>query len=124
MANQPLTPDNAKNIIREYCDCLLKNDFDRIMQLFASKAFIKSPFLNGEKNANDFFTELFKTSKRLRVDIKNVFCDIEKDHIFAAYLDYEGISKEQQYVRRFIDIFEFDDCSKIKKITIIREETK
>lgn len=118
MTNLIFKISDIEKVIKSYCDCLVKNDFDRIMQLFAAQACIKSPLFS-QKNANEFYFDLFKSSTRIKVDIKNLFCDVKEPNVFAAYLDYEGISKNKQYQFNCIDIFEFDNSMKIKKLTII-----
>ena len=109
------------DIIQSYCKALRANDYQAIISLFAKDAKVFS-FFAGEKLAPEFFQNLFKTSQRAKVELKNLFVDVENKPIVAAYLYLEELKNEKEAGgKAYVDIFEFDSKNKITTLKIILE---
>lgn len=65
-----------KDIIESYCHALKANDYQEMIRLFAEDAKVFS-FFTGEKPAPAFFQNLFSTSRRTNVELKNMFIGTE-----------------------------------------------
>jgi hypothetical protein len=74
-----------KIIIQTYCAALKTNDYDTMIGLFSKDAKVFS-FFAGEKPAQEFFLNLFKTSRRTTVELKKFFIELENKTTIAAYL--------------------------------------
>ena len=109
-----------ESVIKLYCKCLVKNDLKVILSLFSADAIINSPKVKNE-TAPKFYAHLFKTSRRTKVSVKHIFYELSSNNLFAAWLDYEGITggKASNICFECVDIFEFDTNNKIKQLTII-----
>ena len=107
------------DIIQSYCKALLTNDYPGIISLFAKDAKVFS-FIAGEKPAPEFFQNLFKTSRRTKVELKNLFIGLENKPIVAAHIDYKSVRDEKfLYQLEVVDIFEFNSENKITSLRII-----
>jgi hypothetical protein len=103
--------------IQSYCTALRMNDYHAMIDLFSKDARVFSYFA-GEKPATEFFHNLFKTSRRTKVELKNIF--IGENAIVAAYIHLEAIWNEKSAMQfEAVDIFEFDAEHKIKMLRII-----
>lgn len=106
-------------IIQSYCEALKANDYQAIISLFSKNAKVFS-FFAGEKPAPEFFQNLFKTSRRTRVDLKNMFIGLENKSTIAAYVYLEAIWNEKFELQfEAVDIFEFNSENKITTLRII-----
>ena len=107
------------DIIKSYCNALQTNDYQAIINLFAKDAKIFSLFA-GEKSAKEFFQNLFKTSRRAKVELKNTFIGVENKQTVAACIYLEEVRNEKiAPPLEAIDIFEFNAENKITKLRII-----
>lgn len=108
-----------ENVMRIYAQALKDNDFKTMISLFSKDAKVHS-FQVGIKSPQDFFQGLFENSSRTKVEIKNIFFDTANRKISAAYIDLEAIwNKQTTICFEAVDIFEFDQESKIKSLKII-----
>jgi len=107
------------DIIQSYCRALKTNDYQTMISLFSKDAKVFS-FFTGEKPAAEFFQNLFKTSRRTTVELKNMFIEVDNKPTVAAYIYLEAIWNEK-FVLQFeaVDIFEFDSENKITTLRII-----
>jgi len=103
--------------IQTYCTALKTNDYHTIIGLFSKDATVFSYFA-GETSAPKFFENLFKTSRRTNVELKNLF--IGENATIAAYIHLEAIWNNKIVIQfEAVDIFEFDAEHKIKTLRII-----
>jgi 5-hydroxyisourate hydrolase-like protein (transthyretin family) len=110
-----MSPYNT--IIQTYCLALKLNDYPTLIKLFSKDAYVCS-FFAGQKPAPEFFHNLFKTSKRTKVELKNIF--IGENNTIAAYIHLESIWNEKYTIQfEAVDIFEFNAEHKIKTLKII-----
>ena len=107
------------NVIQSYCKALKANDYESMISLFSKDAKIFS-LLVGEKSAPEFFQNLFKTSKRTNVELKNLFIGSENKPTVAAYIHLESVWNEKFELQLdAVDIFEFNSENKITTLRII-----
>jgi limonene-1,2-epoxide hydrolase len=107
----------VKNIIQQYCRALQTNDYHAMIGLFSQDAKVISYF-TGEKPAAEFFCNLFKTSRRTTVELKNLF--IDGNATIAAYVHLEAIWNEKSVIQfEAVDIFEVNSENKITTLRII-----
>ena len=90
-----------------------------MISLFAKNAKVFS-FFAGEKSAPEFFQNLFKTSRRTKVELKNMFIGVENKPTVAAYIYFEAVWNEK-FTLQFeaVDMFEFNSENKITTLRII-----
>ncbi|HBL98836.1 TPA: hypothetical protein DDZ86_04300 [Candidatus Dependentiae bacterium] len=107
------------DIIQSYCKALKANDYNVMISLFSKDATVFS-FFAGEKSAAEFFQNLFKTSRRTKVELKNMFIGLENKSTVAAYIYLEAVWNEK-FALQFeaVDIFEFNSENKITTLRII-----
>lgn len=107
------------DILQSYCLALLANDYQTMISLFSKNAKVFS-FFAGKKSAPEFFQNLFKTSRRTKVELKNIFIEFENKPIVAAYICLESVWNEKAVLKfECVDIFEFDHENKITTLRII-----
>ncbi len=102
------------DIIQSYCKALKANDYQTMISLFSEDAKVFMPFFAGEKPAPEFFQNLFKTSRRTKVELKNMFIGVENKTTVAAY-----IYLQEKIGFEAVDIFEFNSENKITTLRII-----
>jgi len=108
-----------KDIIQVYCHALQENDYQAMIGLFSKEAKVFS-FFAGEKSAPEFFQNLFKTSRRTNIELKNMFIGVKNKQTVAAHVYLEAIWNEKFTVQfDAVDIFEFDAENKITMLKII-----
>jgi hypothetical protein len=108
-----------ERIIKTYAQALKDNDYQTMISLFSQDAQVFS-FQVGEKSPSDFFQNLFGKSDRTKVEIKNIFFDLDNKKRAAAYIYIESIWNKQTPIPfEAVDIFEFDQENKIKSLKII-----
>ena len=109
------------DIIQSYCKALKTNDYQVMISLFSKDAKVFS-FFAGEKPAPEFYQNLFKTSRRTKVELKNMFIGLENKPTVAAYLYLEAV-RDEKFVLQFeaVDIFEFNSENKITTLRIIMD---
>ncbi|KKR96864.1 MAG: hypothetical protein UU47_C0006G0025 [candidate division TM6 bacterium GW2011_GWE2_41_16] len=91
-----------------------------MISLFSEDAKVFS-FLVGEKSAPKFYQNLFKTSRRTQVELKNMFIG-ENKITAAAYLDIVAVRDEKFTVQfEAVDMFEFNAENKITTLRIIMD---
>lgn len=108
-----------KDIIQSYCRAVKANDYQAMISLFSKDARVFS-FFAGEKSAPEFFQNLFKTSRRTTVELKNLFIGVDNKLTLAAYVYLEAIWNEK-FALQFeaVDLFEFNAENKITTLRII-----
>lgn len=107
------------DIIQSYCKALKANDYPVMISLFSKDAKIFS-FFAGEKPAPEFYQNLFKTSRRTKVELKNMFIGLENKQTVAAHIYLESLWNEKFTLQiEAVDIFEFDSENKITTLRII-----
>jgi len=108
----------AEKIIKKYLEALEKGNYENMMKLFSDGAVIISP-LYGEIKAADFYKELFKDTSKSKITLLNIFKSDNKS-IGAGHFRYDWILKDGTPTSfECVDIFEFSDNGKIKKLSII-----
>lgn len=109
------------DIIQSYCRALKTNDYQAMINLFAKDATVIS-YVSGEKPALEFFQNFFKTSRRTKVELKNMFIGVGGKSTVAVYIYLENILNEKfAFNFEVIDIFEFNADNKITTLRIIRD---
>ena len=111
----------CKSIIQSYCKALKENDYQAMISLFAKDAKVFS-YLAGDQPATEFYKNLFGTSRRTSVVVKNMFIESEGKTTVAVYLYLEAIRYEKFAIQfEAVDIFEFDFENKITTLKIIMD---
>lgn len=106
-------------IIQAYCKALKMNDYQGMMSLFSKDAKVFS-YIAGEQSAPEFYQYLFKTTRRTKVELKNIFIGLENKTTVAAYLYLEGVRNEKDAMQTTAaDIFEFNSENKIIALRLI-----
>lgn len=104
-----------KNIIKQYCELLQKNDIATAINLFTKNAQIISPTL-GTQTIEEFLAFIDKT-KRTNVTINELFTSQLNHKRIAAYITVTSLWQNVHKVQiDAIDIFEFDENNKIKRV--------
>lgn len=107
------------DIIQSYCNALKANDYQGIMSLFSKDAKVFS-YIAGEQSAPEFYQDLFKTTRRTKVELKNIFIGLENKTTAVAYLYLEGVLNEKDAIQNTAaDIFEFNSENKIIALRLI-----
>ena len=108
-----------ENIIKFYTQALKDNNYQKIIDLFSKDAKVFS-ILSGEHPPSIFFQDLFRNTRRNKVEIKNIFLDLNNKKMMAAYIYLEAIWNNQSTIQfEAVDIFEFDQEDKIKYLRTI-----
>ncbi len=113
-----------KKIIQNYLDCLVRSDYDKLINLFAPDAIVYSP-LYGKQDAKEFYKKLFQDTAQSRIKLINIFTD-EVNKSAAAYFHYDWtLSNDIMVPFDVVDIFEFNDTrDKIVTLKIIYDTWK
>lgn len=107
------------DLIQSYCKALKANDYQGMMRLFSKDAKVFS-YIAGEQSAPEFYQYLFKTTRRTKVELKNIFIGLENKTTVAAYLSLEGAQNGNVAIQNTAaDIFEFNSENKIIALRLI-----
>ena len=107
------------DIIQSYCKALKTNDYQTMISLFSKDAKVFS-YIAGEQSAPEFYQNLFKMSRRTKVELKNIFIELNNKTTVAAYIYLEGVRNEKDAIQNTAaDIFEFNSENKIIKLRLI-----
>jgi ketosteroid isomerase-like protein len=106
------------NAITLYLRALEKGSYDDVVELFTEDAVVVSP-LYGTVKASEFYRDLFKDTAKSKITLLNIFVS-KNNECAAANFRYEWTLKNGNTVSfECVDIFEFSEDGKIKKLKII-----
>jgi ketosteroid isomerase-like protein len=106
------------DVIRLYLRSLEQGSYDDVVKLFAEDAMVISP-LYGTVKASDFYRDLFKDTAKSKITLLDIFVS-KNSKCAAAHFRYEWTLKDGNTVSfECVDIFEFSEEGKIKKLKII-----
>jgi hypothetical protein len=106
-------------IIQSYAKALKDKDYQAIVNLFSQDARVFSP-LRGEQPPSIFFPNYFQNNDISKVEVKNIFFDVENKNMAAAFLYFKEILNKKVPIEfEVVDIFEFDEDNKIKTLKIV-----
>jgi hypothetical protein len=105
-----------QDIIKQYCRFGLENDIAMAKKLFAKDAKIISPTL-GTQTVDEFLAFIDKT-KRTEIVLNELFTSQSNPRRIAAYITVDSLwqSGTAKVSIEAIDVFEFDENSKIKRL--------
>jgi len=113
-----------RSAILQYIDAVESADYNKIIELFSEEAIVHSP-LYGDLSAKSFFKDLLSDTQRSKITMLNIFTSIDKPNVYSAHFNYEWTLKDNSEVNfNCVDIFIFDEISKIKEMTIIYDTYK
>jgi ketosteroid isomerase-like protein len=106
-------------VIKLYLQALENGSYDDIVSLFAEDGMVISP-LYGTVKAFDFYRDLFKDTAKSKITLLDIFTSKSSEYVGAAHFRYEWTLKNGDIVSfECVDIFEFSEDGKIKKLKII-----
>jgi len=112
------------DVIKLYLQALESGSYDDIIRLFAEDAIVVSP-LYGTVKASDFYKNLLKDTGKSKITLLDIFTSKNSEYIGAAYFRYEWTLKNGNIVSfECVDVFEFSEDGKIKKLKIIYDTHK
>ncbi len=99
-----------RKIILHYLHYLEIGDYNHLMQLFAPDAIVHSP-LYGDKNAADFYKELFSDTQQSKIKLINIL-ENNENKTAAAHFQYDwtlanGVTAPFEVV----DMFQFNEAA-------------
>lgn len=105
-------------IIQHYFQALERGDEYAVLQLFSEKAIVVSP-LYGRMKASEFYEQLFEDTAQSLITLLQIFKGLQVGSA-AAHFQYRWILENGEPVSfEGVDIFEFNEKKKIRKLTII-----
>ena len=115
---------NIVEVTELYLRALEEGSYDDIIRLFAEDAVVVSP-LYGTVKASDFYRNLFKDTAKSKITLLDIFTSENSEDVGAAYFRYEWTLKDGDTISfEFVDVFEFSEKGKIKKLKIIYDTYK
>ena len=112
------------DVIKLYLQALESGNYDDIIRLFAEDATVVSP-LYGTVKASDFYKNLLKDTEKSKITLLDIFISKNSEYVGAAYFHYEWTLNNGNTVSfECVDVFEFSEDGKIKKLKIIYDTHK
>ena len=109
-------------MIKLYLKALEKGSYENIIELFTKNAIIISP-LYGKIGASKFYKKLFMDTAKSKITLLNIF--ISQNNIGAGHFRYDWVLKDGTPTSfECVDIFEFSNDNKIRRLTIIYDSCK
>lgn len=106
-----------KKTIYQYLKFLETSDYNSLIKLFADDAVVHSP-LYGDMNAAEFYEILFADTKQSKIELMNIFEDVENNSA-AAYFKYNWtLANAVSAPFEVVDIFQFNERQ--EKIIILK----
>ncbi len=107
-----------KEIAKKYIEHLENGDEEKVVELFNENGLVDSP-LYGIQNADAFYKKLNNDTANSELHLLNIFED-ENTNSIALYFTYKWTMKNNSQVAfDVVDIIDFDQNLKIKKLKII-----
>ena len=107
-----------KQIASQYLKYLESGELDKVLELFNDSGIVDSP-IYGIKKAKDFYHELMNDTSNSKLKLLGIFEQNDSNSL-ALYFNYKWILKNNEKVEfDVVDIIEFDQKNKIKKLKII-----
>ncbi|NIO23159.1 MAG: nuclear transport factor 2 family protein [Candidatus Aenigmarchaeota archaeon] len=112
-----------EKIIKDYLNALEKGNYEMMIKLFTEDAIVFSP-LYGKIKAIDFYRELFKDTSKSKITLLNILKSDNKS-VGAGHFLYDWLLKDGTPTSfECVDVFQFADDGRIKKLTIIYDTSK
>lgn len=109
----------VKKTIERYLKALEAGDYQGITDLFGEDAVVESP-LYGNLPARDFFRKLLEDTDHSILTPLRFFTTGDSEKSGAVYFLYEWVMDDGRHASfNVVDVFDFDDNGKIKKLKII-----
>ncbi|HEV8286905.1 MAG TPA: hypothetical protein VGQ09_21495 [Chitinophagaceae bacterium] len=113
-----------RSAILQYIDALQAADYNKIIALFSEEGVVHSP-LYGDLSAKEFFKKLSSDTQCSKITMLNIFSSIDRPNVYSAHFKYEWTLKDNSETNfDCVDIFVFNEISKIKEMTIIYDTHK
>lgn len=107
-----------KEIMESYLRALEAGEYAELVELFADDAVVQSP-LYGDQPAPEFYRALFGDTDHSIITPLHFFVD-EPARSGAVYFLYEWVLDNGRHTAfECVDLFEFDEHGKIRKLKII-----
>lgn len=112
-----------KETMETYLRALEAGDYMALLELFADDAVVQSP-LYGDQPAGEFYRTLFSDTDHSIITPLHFFTDVPA-RVGAAYFLYEWVLDSGRHTSfECVDLFEFDEKGKIKKLKIIYDTSR
>lgn len=96
-----------QTLIKKFFQEIEKGHYDEVVKLFAPQGKIHSP-IYGSMDAASFYKKLSIDAKATKIEIRNIFIDINNPHLAAAYIISSwGFKTGKSFNLEGINIFEF-----------------
>ena len=110
-------------MMKAYVDALNKGCAEDCEKLFTKDGLVVSP-IYGEKMATEFYKEMFADGSETKIKLLNIFLS-EDSNFGACHFICEWTLKDGTPTSlNVVDIFEFSEDGKIKKLSIIYDAQK
>lgn len=115
---------NLRKIIETYFESLETANMQTLKNLFAKDAIIHSP-LYGDMPFEKFYADLFNDTAQSAITLLDVFESVNSGNVAAAQIKYEWTLRNSTSTSFIaVDIFQFNEESKITEVTIIYDTFK
>ncbi len=105
-------------IAKKYLEILQEANLTAMLDLFTDDAIIISP-LYGEVLVKEFYEKLFSDTQKSILTLDGIFSEVNTQRVSVLF-DYHWVLVNGKQVHfKVVDIIEFTDELKIKKLTII-----
>lgn len=107
-----------EQIINSYLRHLEDGNYRALLELFSEKALVSSP-LYGERLATDFYRALMEDTRASQLTLLAIFTNEEKGIAAANFIYKWTLAGGALVSFDCVDIFEFDERRKIKRLKIV-----
>lgn len=109
---------NRIEIGKKYFNFLQQSDLQGLASLFADDGTVISP-IYGVKKHTDFYKSLIEDTSESIIQLKEIYAGVLSKNL-AIHFEYKWTLKDGKVVDfEGVDVFEFDENDKIKKLSII-----